>query len=433
MNPERAILSKAIQTGQIEKLIRTGVDEEHFLNTECRDVWRTCVDHTRRFKVAPSFDAIRKTHPDFGFEVVTDAMDYVVEEFQKQVKRRHVINGLRDIARVIDEQPEQIPEIEQQILELGNGISTLFPSSNVARFSEMQDRISAYEKIKDSGIVNGIPMGIPPFDEMTFGIHNHEFVCIVGWQGTGKSTLAQKICFSAYCASYTPLIISLEMEAEALLRRFDVMATNFSYRALKAAELGEKDMAAWQAWAERASKVKDDIIILDDVRHCTVEKVYAIAEQYRPDLLVIDYLSLMDVPSSHGAMWEKVTYLTGQLKKIARDKRCPPILGIAQTNIGSADDGARLENIAYSRSIGQDADIILGLYQDKDGKMKARNQMEVRMLKNRDGPTTETKMFWNPNNMLFREWGPADMFGIADIEGKGKEDGPQLEAASTAG
>lgn len=409
MDAERSVLSKAIQLGKLDHLIGKGIDSTYFYAEDCKEVWSHCINHLRKYKSPPSIDAVRSSYTDFTFELPTDSFDYVYDQFVRQTKRRAAITGLRELAKGVDDQ-ERILRLDEEILQLGSELSQMFPEGSAARFSEMESRIEDYKERAASGAIMGIPFGVAAFDELTQGIQKHEYISIVGWQGTGKSTLAQHICFSAYLSGFTPLVISLEMEHDAMFRKFDTMATNFQYRALKKAELGEGDIKKWEEWATRASNASSDIIVIDNVASCTVERVHSIAEQYNPDLLVVDYVSLMDAPSGHGALWEKVTYLTQKLKSIARNPSCPPVIGIAQTNINSADDGAKLENISYSRSIGQDSDIVLGLHQDKDGKMKARHEMELRLLKNRDGETTNTKMYWNPSRGEYREWQITDMF-----------------------
>lgn len=414
MNTERSLLSKAIQTGKLEKLVAIGIDETHFYEEDCKEAWISSVAHLKKYKTAPSLDALRKANSDFKFELVPDAFDYIVEEFIKVVKRRKAIDGLRELARATED-TDRILTIDEEILELGAEIAQLFPTGNIARYSDMEQRIQDYDERVDEGKIMGIPMGITAIDEVTFGIKSHEFVSVVGWQGLGKSTLVQHMCFSAYLAGFTPLIISLEMESGAMLERFDQMAVNFQTRAYRALDLGEGDQEKWKEWADRAKRVTNDILVVDDVQRCTVEKVRAIGQQYQPDLLVVDYVSLMDAPRGNGAMWEKVTHLTQNLKLIARDPKGPPIIGVAQTNIGSADDGAKLENIAYSRSIGQDSDIVLGLHQDE--QMKSRNEMTVRMLKNRSGPQKDASMYWNPDRMEFREWKQLeDMFNKGELD-----------------
>lgn len=415
MNAERSLLSKAVQTGQVEALIAKGVSEVQFSDNACKDVWASCVAHIGRYHSSPSFEAVRSSNPDFSFEVVTDSLDYVFEEFVKQSKRRAAINGLREVARAVDD-PSRVFEIETEVLELGASLAQMFTMGNAERFSDMHRRIAEYEKRAEEGTVKGVPIGIVDFDDVTFGIRRHEFISIVGWQGTGKSTLAQHIAFSgAYLAGFTTLIVSLEMEAGEMFERLDTMATKFRSQALQKLELGVKDKEKWEQWAERAKDLTSDIIIVDNVNNCTPEKVHSLGQQYKPDLMIVDYVSLMNAPRAYGATWEKVTYLTQQLKQIARDPDGPPIISVAQTNIDSADGGAKLENIAYSRSIGQDSDIVIGLHQDE--KMAARYEMELRLLKNRRGPKCTSKMYWNHTNMEFREWKTSDMFSGSNVDG----------------
>lgn len=410
MDAERSLLSKAIQSGKFEQLVAKGVDESYFYSDECKEVWRSCIGHLRKFKSPPSFEAVRKANPNFGFEVVTDAFDYVFEEFVKQTKRRAAIDGLRELARAVDD-PGRVLDIDSELLELGSSLAKMFPQGHASRYSQAIERIEEYLELAAAGTVKGIPMGLPEIDDVTYGIRNHEFVSVVGWQGVGKSLLSQHICFSAYLAGFTSLIISLEMEAGEIFARFDTMANVFTSRALQRVELGEEDIEKWRENADRASRVSNDIVIVDNVVPCTVEKVHSLCEQYAPDLCVVDYVSLMDGPKGKQ-IWEKVTDLTQGLKQVARDPNCPPIISVAQTNIGSADDGAKLQNIAYSRSIGQDSDIVLGLHQDE--KMKARHEMEVRMLKNRRGKICDSKMYWNQDKMEFRPWSASDMFSSGE-------------------
>lgn len=419
MNVERGIISKAVQTGKLEKLISKGVDSSYFYDKECQEVWDTCIKHIRRYKTAPSFEAIKSKHADFNFEIVTDSFEYIYDQFTKQTKRRMAITGLREIAKAIDD-PEKIITLDEEFLAIGSELSRLFPEGNAQRFSDMAKRIASYDERLSTGSVMGIPFGVTVIDDVTQGIQNHEYISIVGWQGSGKSMLSQHISFSSYLAGFTPLIVSLEMEAEAMFRRFDVMATHIRYRALKKMELDEDDKNIWMQWADRAERASNDIIVIDDITRCTPELVQSISEQYNPDLMVVDYVSLMTSKKS-GPIWETVTDLTRELKLIARDSKGPPVISIAQTNINSSDSGAELANIAYSRSIGQDSDLVLGLFQDDD--MKKMNKMEVRLLKNRDGEQTTADMFWNPKKMEFRDWLTKDEFAFTG-ESSGKQPEP---------
>jgi replicative DNA helicase len=270
----------------------------------------------------------------------------------------------------------------------------------------MDKRILAYETDEWGG--HGIEMGIPEFDYVTTGIQPHEYITISGYSGTGKSTLAQWILFNAYQQGKTPMYISLEMEAGALFRKWDTMLMNFNYNRLRRQTLHEEDVESWKEKAIEIRNNPNDIIVMDDVRGCTVDRVYADLTRYQPDILCIDYISLMDTQrSAGGQMWEKVLHLTKSLKQTARTLKIP-IIGVAQTNRSSAQTGAQLDNIAFSQSIVMDSDIVIGLHTDEE--MRKNKKMQVRLLKNRDGQTIETDLLWKMETMEFGPWRDAYAF-----------------------
>lgn len=412
MDVERSLVSKVAANSTIDQLIAADVRAVHFADPECRAVFETCADHMMRYRAAPSFQAVRDKHPTFSFAVVTDSLDYVLERFVAQVKRRETRKGLEQIVELIERgNHDDMLNIDEALLSLANNVARTVPSGVTADFSSMALRIADYKRRAEIGQPYGIRMGIPALDEETFGVQGHEFVSIVGWQGTGKSTLLTKIFFEAWEQGKSPLIFSLEMGADELMRKFDIMALNrrveaeeiIKHRDVKALSLTDDEIRRWEELASRVESASSEIQIVADVQTCSLENVHAEAVRRRPDLIGIDYLTLMDVPSrKDNKMWETVTHLTKGVKRMSRSLGIATY-GIAQTNASDGgDEGAKLNNIAYSRSIGQDSDIVLGLWQNDE--MRANSQMQVRMLKNRDGRPVTCEMYWNPSTMQFRPW-----------------------------
>lgn len=366
MDAEKALVSKMVHTGAVDEVVSSGIDQSHFVDPVAEKIFTHCVEHTKKHNAAPSFGVVkdwmasRRPPLEYQFDVVTDSLSFVVEEFIKLNKRRAAIVRLRELSDAVDD-PDRVGDIDSLFLEASRSLANVIPQSRRHRFKEMKNRIDIFVEAQKLGKLPGIPMGIPTFDAQTLGIQLHEYVSIVGWQGTGKSTLAQFVLFNAYMNGFTPMMVSLEMEAHALYRRWDVMGLNWQadakdiiqYHDMKSLNLSPKEMKRWEKQAERAANASNDIIVVDEGR-IGPDKIYAEIVRYKPDIVAVDYVSLLDTPRRRdGAMWERVTYLTNELKAIARQTKTP-IIGVAQTNIGSAEDGAKLENIAYSRSIGQD-------------------------------------------------------------------------------
>ncbi len=411
MDYERLLISKAAQTGRIQNLLAAGFSEVHF-SDELQPIFTFLTDHARKYRQAPSFETVRSEFPDHNFEVSDESFDFLVDEFTKQLKRKHAITAVRDLAEAIDDS-KMIASIDSLFLEKSRELATLMPSASVHRFSDMEDRVREYEA-SNAEDAFGIKMGIPAMDAVTLGIQPHEYMTIMGWSGTGKSTLAQWMLFNFWAQSKTSMFISMEMEARALFRKWDTMVTHFDYHRLKAHELREEELDKWRT---RAGTMKDhpgDIIVMDDIKNFNVDRAYAEIVRWKPDIVCIDYITLMDAQRSAGKqVWEKVQYLTQNLKQIARTTKTP-IIGIAQTNRESAKSGAELHNVGSGVSIVQDSDLVLGLRQSPE--QKENKQMVVDLLKNRDGMNIAAELLWDMNTMSFGEWKTSTAFQAKYVE-----------------
>jgi replicative DNA helicase len=421
---EKQLVSRVARDQSIDKLLAAGIKDTHFSTNgdgkpgHAAQVYGTMLEHVRVWNAPPSFDVVVQANPDYEFDDPRDTLEYITNRFLNGVKRREAVRVLKGIALQMDGpgSDNYLEQIDGHILAAARDLSTVLPKNASQKFSDMPRRIEKYEAIKQWGQPMGIPYPFPDLNALTMGIQPHEFITISGWSGLGKSYLGLLMCFHAYLAGKTPMIISLEMGAEAINRRLDIMATNLSHTAMKSIQLGEGNMEHWKEIAEKVNTCRKDhdIIILDDLGKCDVDKVYAETVRYNPDLVMLDYISLMQSHSGfRGAHWEKITEITRNLKGQARGLGIP-ILAIAQTNRESAKEGARDSNIAYANAILQDSDVVFGLHASEE--MKANKQMELRLLKNREGIVREWKLYWDVENGMIRDWSPGDIFANARTE-----------------
>ena len=157
------------------------------------------------------------------------------------------------------------------------------------------------------------------------------------------------------------------------------------------------------------SSLQQNVIVMDDIGRCTHEQVFAEMNRWKPDVTFIDYLGLMSMPS-RTSDWSAMMELTRSLKQITRTLKSP-IVAIAQTNRDSgksANKAVSLDLLAQSISVGQDADLVLGL--ERDEEMIDNSQMTVRVVKNRDGRCLTADMYWDLEKAQIRPWKAADMF-----------------------
>ena len=402
MDVERALISKLISTGRMDAAITQGIGLEHFADEQCREMYDYLLDHMRRYSAPPSIEAIKDDRPKWEFLYPDDSLEYLIDKFVGVVKRRFAQDFAVELAQRADD-PDSGDTIDLQFLEVARKLATLVPSVQVARFKDMDQRIERYEQMKAEGRSVGIPFGFRSLDEWTGGIQPHEFVTVAGFSGIGKSTLLMALAFNMWAAGKTPLFIPLEMSAEAVLRRFDAMATGLDYWKLKHLDLPEVALDTWREHAEKIRHRPCDIPVIDSIRGCTPDHVYAETIRHRPDVVFVDYVGLMrsSHPTSRNtSMWQALTEITQDLKQNARTLGIP-IVAAAQTNRSGAKEGAELDNIGNSISIIQDPDLVIGLFADDE--LREQKRMEIRLIKNRDGKLGTFRAVWDHEHQHYRE------------------------------
>jgi replicative DNA helicase len=207
----------------------------------------------------------------------------------------------------------------------------------------------------------------------------------------------------------SPLFFSFEMEGEKLAQRWDAYAAKISYRAMKRGQLQPEDYDKWMRVAEAASasKFEKDIVVIDNERRPTADFIYGQIEKWRPGISVVDTLDEVRSPAHLKGVWEQQDFVARELKGIARSTR-RPLIAVAQSGRGAAEEGATLGNIASSITIGRKADIALGIHSTPE--QKKMKMVEFRLLKNRDdeGEGSSWTKYWDKGSGEIRPWTAQD-------------------------
>jgi KaiC/GvpD/RAD55 family RecA-like ATPase len=389
---ERALLTKALQTGDLAELVARGIDADHFADEDLADLYDWAVYFMSKHAQPPSMTIAREEFADFKPMLTKDPLTWHIERFVLRVKERMAVELVRGYHDMLED-PNEIGEIELRALEMARELTEVVPSPKARRFSEGKARKEEYERRKKKNIQLGLPIGIPTYDEITLGVQPHELLIFGGPPGGGKTTALQYASMNCYLDGQTVLFVSLEVEAEQILRKFDTMRSQISYHALKALKLVPEEEEKWHTILERAEEEKahKDIIIVDDIRNCTVDKVAAQQIRYKPGVVVVDYLEEMRTPRNVQG-WEGVATNGRGLKEAARVTKTPHITATQLNREGET---------SY-QSAQKIADMLIVLIPpEEDDNSKV---MKMTMRKYRDGPSRKpVEMHWDLDTMEIRE------------------------------
>jgi len=286
--------------------------------------------------------------------------------------------------------------------------STLRSARELAKqvFSEIE------AKHKNGDMLTGIPTGLKDIDNLILGLNQGDLIIIAGRPAMGKSALAGNIARSLAMKNKTVAIFSLEMPGSGLMMRFLSEHTGIDSRHLRRGLVTDNQ---WPKLVDAASELSDMSIFIDENPDLTPMELRARARQIKAahglDLLILDYMQLMQVTSRHETREQDVSEISRTLKAIAGELSIP-VIGLSQLNrqVENRDDKRpRLSDLRESGAIEQDADIIAFIYRDelydKRPENPNRGIAEIEIAKHRNGPTGRVKVRFDAERTKFFDLG----------------------------
>lgn len=247
----------------------------------------------------------------------------------------------------------------------------------------------------------GLKTGIKALDGYFNGFEPGTLNLIIAISGTGKSTFVINIARNLFMDyDKKVLFISFEMPERQILRKIYSRELGFSYEGLLKAKgkgynpITDEEMKEIN---DRVQKIKSkakngDIRIM--TANCSgfswprvLAEKNRRAPNFKPDIIFLDYLGLIDVDSKNERRDIAIGNLVKSIRAYAKSENIPAVV-VAQANrqsIVKSSSGERkidinIENIEDSNKAGSDADTVMALYQKKDPF-----SLYVKIVKQREG------------------------------------------------
>ena len=143
---------------------------------------------------------------------------------------------------------------------------------------------------------------------------------------------------------------------------------------VKSLSSGQVSVIDYQNFLDKAEATYLAPFIIDDTARgkVTINSIAAQIERNSPDVVYIDYITLMKMSQGFNSDWRAVAELSSELKGLAQTYQIP-IIAAAQLNrnaINSETPGA--SDIAQADSIGQDADGVIVLVKESKHCVRAK-------------------------------------------------------------
>lgn len=206
---------------------------------------------------------------------------------------------------------------------------------------------------------------VPALDQLIGGLYRQEVTIVAARPSIGKTLVGTWLAYQvAEFMRYPVLFVSAEMSAPAITYR--IVQAHYYQQALPGRPL-PLDKHSWQVASGHVAKLPIRIV---DAGMITPQTIRAAALSFQVShhgvvpLLIIDYLQLLHGPGKYRSTYERISDLSAEVKRLAKDLDTPVVL-LAQLNRsaeGRPNKRPQVADLRDSGNIEQDADNIILLH-----------------------------------------------------------------------
>ena len=341
-----------------------------------------------------------------------------VEHYARIVKERATLRNLIAAANRIvaeayaarEDASIVLDRAEQEIFSIAEGrIHTGFvPLSELAEAS-----FSTIERLQSvQSAVTGVPTGFADIDELTAGLQPADLVIVAARPSMGKTAFALNIgAHVGTTGERTVGVFSLEMSKEQLFMRMLTSAAQIDSHRFRTGLLTESD---YGRLSDAIGVLSEARVYIDDTPSIGVLEMRAKSRRLKAehglDLVVIDYLQLMQGRGRFENRNQEIASISRSLKALAKELDVPVVAlsQLSRAPESRGDKRPQLSDLRESGALEQDADVVMFIFREDmyEETPENANVAEIIIGKQRNGPTGTVKLAFLKQQTRFENLSP---------------------------
>jgi replicative DNA helicase len=260
------------------------------------------------------------------------------------------------------------------------------------------------------GEIPHILTGFAALDDFLGGLQRSDLIVLAARPSLGKTSLALNIARNAAINQKACVALcSLEMSRDAVVQRLLASESGVDSRKVRLGRFSEQDEVKIM---EASGILSEAPIYIDDspqLRAVDIRsKVRRLHFERNIDLIIIDYLQLIQGDGKNETRVQEISKITRALKTLARELNVP-VLTVSQLSRAvewRAVHVPQLADLRESGSIEQDADVVIFIYRDDmyfspedwskvhdiEKEPYPRGIADIHIAKHRNGPLGQIKL-----------------------------------------
>lgn len=389
------------EMGRAEIMGVMGADD--FYRVSHQQIWRGLAAMTARglqVDVVTLFDFVAQDKIDFPAEYLVELWDAApvlmpkdhLEIVLKASVRRHYATGLHELARRLSKEWMTEIEVEEEIEKFQLEMKVRRRTGLLGTGQAVDQEFAALDA-RQQGKALGLSYGFEQLDSHTGGMHRKELIVVAARPSVGKSMFAMHAALRVAEVGGGVLLCSMEQSAAEFMERvlsFKTKISSLKFRTASFSNL-EKD-----AIVDAGDRMRSMNLEFDEAPSQTVARIVSQARlkkiKGRLDLVVIDYLGLIEPEDKRMHRSQQIGEITRRLK-IAATELDVPVMLVSQLNRDADERAPKLSDLRESGNIEQDADAVLLLHRPQEpGPHDATQNLELHIGKQRHGPVARIKL-----------------------------------------
>lgn len=357
----------------------------------------------------------------YGMTVLETDFEFLL---QKTINNKKYKDFLKAINKAVEDiSPENIETTLDpffiKISQITN--TTMKDLSSIRRFDfseNLPEQFSRFESTDSR--VRGIPTPIEELNKSIGGLKKQQLIIITAPSGEGKSIFLLNFADHAHNLGCNVLYFTIEMSYEDIESRRFSLITKIDSIKIQEKILNDKEKRQFykemclrhlekdqhSAFLEYFKKVdvspfktneedlknfckelenkfkfrKNHFYTVDIPDNCTIEKMKSefkyIQKKTPIDLIVIDYLNIIEPSYRSGADWTDKNHIARNLKSWARESDIPVLTG-AQLKVANNKEKLTQDDMRFSKAIFDHADHVLGFNRNDEDKLCGRIRIEL--------------------------------------------------------
>ena len=327
-----------------------------------------------------------------------------VEYYAKIVKEKATLRSLIGSANKILTTAYQAEADASEQLDLaGQAIFQITDDRLKGGFESLRDLVpggfKTLEKLQEQqSFLTGVPSGFTDLDRLTSGFQPSDLVIIAARPSMGKTSLALNIAQHVGTKTEKTVgVFSLEMSKQQLFLRMLTAEARIESQKFRGGFLSSEE---YKKLSEALGALGEAKVFIDDSASISVLEMRAKArrlqQEHGLDLLIIDYLQLMQGRGRFENRNLELASISRSLKSLAKELKAPVVAlsQLSRAPESRSEHRPQLSDLRESGALEQDADVVLFIYREDqyDRKPENENTAEVIIGKQRNGPTGTVRL-----------------------------------------